>query len=252
MAEKQSLLEQPAKTGSDFAADANGSTTNPFSNPFDAAALFKAHSQSVVRISEKVSLGPNKLDITLGSGFAIDQIDAANGSACRIATDNHVVVNPSSDAKVNLSNGKAYPFTVELRDEANDLAVLKIENIPAAECLPLSITDKETPVGPGDPVLKMGARNGDPEFTAGVVETYFRREEARGLPLLPGEDKERSMLSVTTKVNYSQGGDSGGPMLDSKGDVIAVMDAEGLHTIAGTPGHLLLQNLQELRSTDKP
>ncbi len=248
MAEKQSLLEQPAKTGSDLAADANGSSTTPF----DAAALFKAHSQSVVRISDKATLGPNILDRTLGSGFAIDQLDTANGSACRIATDNHVVAHPSGDAKVNLTNGKAYPFTVELRDEANDLAVLKIENIPAAECLPLNITDKEKPVGPGDPVLKMGARNGDPEFTAGVVETYFRREEARGLPLLPGEDKERSMLSVTTKVNYSQGGDSGGPMLDSKGDVIAVMDAEGPNVIAGTPGHLLLQNLQKLRSTDKP
>jgi hypothetical protein len=58
------------------------------------------------------------------------------------------------------------------------------------------------------------------------------------------------MLSVLTKSNLSQGGDSGGPMLDANGKTIAVMDAEGPHAMAGTPAHLLLKNLQKLKAND--
>jgi len=105
--------------------------------------------------------------------------------------------------------------------------VLKVENIPADQCQPLTITDQEKPLSVGDDVLKMCARNGDPEFTAGVVKTYFRREDARGLPLPPGEDRERSMLSVITKVNYRQGGDSGGPVHYSP--VIATLSSAPSH-----------------------
>jgi hypothetical protein len=39
-------------------------------------------------------------------------------------------------------------------------------------------------------------------------------------------------------------------MLDSSGKTIAVMDAEGPHVMAGTPAHLLLKNLQNLKAND--
>jgi S1-C subfamily serine protease len=227
---------------------------------FDAAALFSQHQKSIVRVSDKVNLGGNLLDNTVGSGFAIDYLPKSQKgdstgnkeeAACRFATDNHVVANTSKDAALELGNGNKYPFTVELRDEANDLAIVRVENVKKDDCHPLEITDQEAPVTKDDPVLKMGARNGSPGFTEGKVETYFKREEARGLPLLPGEDKNRSMLSVLTKSNQANGGDSGGPMLDATGKTIAVMDAEGPNVMAGTPAHLLRQHLQKLKATDK-
>ena len=260
MPEKETL-SKPELAATEI--DAAGVAT---ASPFDANALFNQHKKSVVRISDKLNLGGNVIDNTAGSGFAIDYIasntdsskdnSSKNGSskneaACRFATDNHVVANTSKNATVELGNGNKYPFTVELRDEANDLAILRVEKVKKDDCHPLEITDQEAPLKPNDPVLKMGARNGSPDFTAGTVQTYFIREEAQGLPLLPGEDKKRSMLSVITESNLSQGGDSGGPMLDANGKTIAVMDAEGPNVMAGTPAHLLLKHLQKLKVTDK-
>lgn len=220
-------------------------------SPFDADALFRQHSSSVARISDKVSLGPNILDSTLGSGFAIDRLDGPSGSVCRIATDNHVVRAITPDATVNLTDGKAYPFAVELRDEANDLAILKVSGVSAEACKPLTITDQEKPVGPGDPVLKLGARSGDVNSTEGVVETYFTRADARALPLLPGENASREMLSAFKKDRNTVSGDSGGPILSADGKVIAVMDAEGQTVMGGTPAHFLLKDLQQLKAKDK-
>lgn len=245
---EQEALTKPENTNS-------GSATPVF----DAAALFSQHQKSIVRVSDKLNLGGNLLDNTLGSGFAIDylpnsqkaKVTGDQDAACRFATDNHVVAHTSKDAAVELGNGNKYPFTVELRDEANDLAIVRVENVKKDDCHPLELTDQEAPLKPNDPVVKIGARNGSPGFTEGAVETYFTREDARGLPLLPGEDKKRSMLSVLTKSNHANGGDSGGPMLDATGKTIAVMDAEGPNVMAGTPAHLLRQHLQKLKATDK-
>ncbi len=251
MSEKETL-SKPEQTKSE--ADATGAGNSPF----DANALFNQHKKSIVRVSDKINLAGNVLDNTVGSGFAIDFLpgqsaDGSNDSnkdACRFATDNHVVAHASSAATLELGNGNRYPFTVELKDEANDLAIVRVENVKKDVCHPLEITDQETPLKPNDPVLKMVAREGSPGFTEGTVETYFIREQAAGLALLPGEDKKRTMLSALTKSNLSQGGDSGGPMLDASGKTIAVMDAEGPHVMAGTPAHLLLKNLQKLKAND--
>ena len=252
MSEKETL-SKPELNKSE--ADATGAGNSPF----DANALFNQHKKSIVRVSDKISLAGNILDNTVGSGFAIDFLpgQAADGSkdsdkdACRFATDNHVIAHTSKDATVELGNGNKYPFTVELQDAANDLAIVRVEKVKKDDCQPLEITDQETPLKKDDPVLTLGARNGSPGFTEGKVETYFIREQAAGLALLPGEDKKRPMLSALTKSNLSQGGDSGGPMLDANGKTIAVMDAEGPQVMAGTPAHLLLKNLQKLKANDK-
>lgn len=238
---------------SDQNIESNGqSATQP---AFDASKLFEEHRDSVVRISDTAMLGPNKIENTLGSGFAIDIVDSTAQSqsgnvSCRIATDNHVVANPTPAAAINMPDGKQYPFKVESRDAANDLAIIRVDDMPKENCLPLSLTDQSNPVLKGDTVVKLGARSGDVAFTEGNVETYFKREEARGLRMLPGEDGKRQMLSVTTRNNFAQGGDSGGPMFDKSGKVIAVMDAEGPYVIAGTPAHLLKKQLEKLQSAD--
>jgi S1-C subfamily serine protease len=249
MSERE-ILAKPEPSNSQTNADGAGNS------PFDANALFNQHKKSIVRVSDKINLAGNILDNTVGSGFAIDFLpgQSTDGSnkkdACRFATDNQVVAHASSAATLELGNGNRYQFTLELKDEANDLAIVRVESVKKDDCHPLEITDQETPLKPNDPVLKMGAREGSPGFTEGTVETYFTRDQAAGLALLPGEDRKRTMLSVLTKSNLSQGGDSGGPMLDSSGKTIAVMEAEGPHVMAGTPAHLLLKNLQDLKGSD--
>lgn len=218
--------------------------------PFDSAQLFNEHKQQVGRFSDIVAMGPNKMDNTLGSGFAIDRVDNGPDSFCRLATDNHVVGTVSSEARINLQDGKAYPFEVELRDVANDIAIVKVKGVPSEFCQPIAVEKEPLALTPGDSVLKIGAREGEPNSTVGRVETYFRRSQATGLPLLPGENAARPMLSVQTKDLMSHGGDSGGPILGAGGKAIAVMDAEGTGVIAGTPSNFLYDDLQKVRAKD--
>jgi S1-C subfamily serine protease len=195
-------------------------------------------------------MGPNKMDNTLGSGFAIDRVENGSDSFCRLATDNHVVGSVSSDARVNLQDGKSYPFEVELRDVANDIAIVKVKGVPSEFCQPIAVENEPLPLKQGESVLKIGARDGGPNSTVGQVETYFRRSQADGLPLLPGENAARPMLSVQTNDRNSHGGDSGGPMLGLSGKAIAIMDAEGPGVIAGTPSNFLYDDLQKVRAKD--
>jgi hypothetical protein len=93
---------------------------------FDAGALFNEHRNSVVRLSDSVSMGPNQIDNTRGSGFVIDRLDSASGIVCRIATDNHVIAQSTDSDVVNLYVG-VVPAEEELEiDDALGLQLVSI------------------------------------------------------------------------------------------------------------------------------
>ncbi|HNG19500.1 MAG TPA: serine protease [Candidatus Obscuribacter sp.] len=215
---------------------------------FDADQLFREHKDSVVGLSDVVALGPNQIPVTLGSGFAIDKVGDGTSVDCRFATDNHVISTVTDKAKLTTPDGQSYPFEVELHDSANDLAILKVKGLPSSQCQPLELVEDERALGSSDSVLKLGARTGTVGSTAGAVETYFERRLAGHLPLLPGEDPGRSMVSVITQDRNSQSGDSGGPILRADGKVVAIMEAEGIGVIAGTPSAALAQDLASVKA----
>ena len=146
---------------------------------------------------------PKKANATkTGSGFAI----TANGY---IVTNCHVVEDSSKITLVR--DGLEYPATIVAADESNDIAILKISSstIP----LPL-ITSRKTKIG--NAVYSMGFPNVQlqglsPKFTSGLISSLT------GLR----DDPKHFQISVPV-----QPGNSGGALVDNRGNVIGVVTAK--------------------------
>ncbi len=146
---------------------------------------------------------PKKANATkTGSGFAI----TANGY---IVTNCHVVEDSSKITLVR--GGLEYPATIVAADESNDIAILKISSstIP----LPL-ITSRKTKIG--NAVYSMGFPNVQlqglsPKFTSGLISSLT------GLR----DDPKHFQISVPV-----QPGNSGGALVDNRGNVIGVVTAK--------------------------
>lgn len=139
----------------------------------------------------------------LGSGFIV----AADGT---IITNNHVVDGASS-IKVTLDDGTELPAKLVGHDAKNDLAVLKIK---AAKPLPTVKWGDSDKLMTGDQVLAIGNPFGiGTTVTAGIVS-------ARGRDLHSGPFDD--FIQIDAPINR---GNSGGPLVDVKGNVIGINTA---------------------------
>src|SRR5580704_824799 len=141
-----------------------------------------------------------------GSGFII------NGDG-RILTNSHVVAN-EHQLEVTLSDQTKYKATLLSRDESNDLALLQI--VPRKKLPWLRLGDSDG-LQVGQKVLAIGNPFGlDGTLTTGVVSALNRP--------IRGENDQRleGLIQTDAAINM---GNSGGPLLDSAGDVIGINTA---------------------------
>jgi S1-C subfamily serine protease len=173
--------------------------------------VYKASNQSVVYITSTVIqrgiFGFTQEGQNLGSGFIID----ADG---RILTNFHVI-NGSSDTEVTLPDQTTYKAKVLVKDRQDDLAVIKIE--PRKKLTHLLLGDSDH-VQVGQKVLAIGQPFGlKGTLTVGVIS-------ALGVGPIQGDNRESldGMIQTDAAINS---GNSGGPLLDSQGNVIAINTA---------------------------
>ncbi|HYL75126.1 MAG TPA: trypsin-like peptidase domain-containing protein [Bryobacteraceae bacterium] len=141
-----------------------------------------------------------------GSGFLISE----DG---KILTNSHVVAN-ERQLEVVLSDQTKYKATLLSRDEANDLALLQIT--PRKKLPVLRLGDSEG-LQVGQKVLAIGNPFGlDGTLTTGVVSSLGRSIRGENDHLLEG------LIQTDAAINM---GNSGGPLLDSAGDVIGINTA---------------------------
>lgn len=159
------------------------------------AEVVKRSSDSVVQIVVSDSLGQQ---IALGSGFLI----SADG---RIVTNFHVVKGGHS-AIVKLTNGAFFPVEGVLAVDADkDIAVVKV----AGKNLPFLALGKGEDVHVGDHVVAIGSPLGlEGTVSDGIVSAL--REDG----------PSRSWIQTTAPVSH---GNSGGPLLDLKTNVVGVV-----------------------------
>ena len=144
----------------------------------------------------------------LGSGFVID-------SDGYIVTNNHVM-SGLNEAEVRFSDGNKYKGRLIGRDEATDIALLKIDGPTSFPSLKF---DDDKRVRVGDLVLAVGNPFGlDGTVTAGILSARGRDEVGSG--------QFTDYLQLDAAINP---GNSGGPTFDSNGRVI------GMNTM-GKPG----------------
>jgi S1-C subfamily serine protease len=141
---------------------------------------------------------------SLGSGFVVDK-------AGHIVTNFHVV-DGAKQVRVSFSNGGSMKATVVGTDPSSDLAVLKIDaSSRALTPLPLGDSDQ---IKVGDPVVAIGNPFGlDRTVTSGIVSAIQRAITA------PNGYTIDHVIQTDAAINH---GNSGGPLLNGRGEVIGV------------------------------
>lgn len=139
-----------------------------------------------------------------GSGSVLDR----DG---HVLTNAHVIENASS-VEVTLAGGQSYPAEVVGQDREHDIAVLKID-APKSELVPLEIGKSEG-LRVGQQVYALGNPFGlEGSLTKGIISSLNRSIEGR---------TSREMKSLIQTDAAMNPGNSGGPLLDSRGRMVGM------------------------------
>ena len=178
--------------------------------------IYERASSGVVRVNATVNstsfaprVPPDQRPTTpqssaLGSGFVIDK-------AGHIVTNYHVVEG-ADEVTVSFSNRDTVKAEIVGSDPSTDLAVLRVgASASALTPLPLGNSDK---VAVGDPVVAIGNPFGlDRTVTSGIVSAVQR------LITAPNRFTIDHVIQTDAAINH---GNSGGPLLNGRGQVIGV------------------------------
>ena len=207
--------------------------TNSSSSPFPLTlnSIFKQVENSVVQISSKTPTTSNSSNQslsnanTLGSGFVYDKQG-------HIVTNSHVV----GDAKVvyvTFPDGNRYAAKVLASDTYSDIAVLQISQNSSqlqrqllSSLKPLALGNSSN-LEVGDTAIAIGNPFGlSDAMTTGIVSGI-----GRSIPISVGGFSIPNVIQTDALVNP---GDSGGPLLNKRGEMIGMNTAiAGTNTLSG-------------------
>ncbi len=166
--------------------------------------------------------GTEKQEIGGGTGFIVSE----DGM---ILTNKHVVLDEEAEYTVFMNDGKSYPAKVLARDPFQDLAIVKIDREQAVDEKGELISESFPQVKLGDSdSLQMGQTvvaigNALGEFrntvSVGVVSGLGRTITASGGGLV---ETIEDVIQTDAAINK---GNSGGPLLNLKGEVIGINTA---------------------------
>ncbi|HEU5264987.1 MAG TPA: trypsin-like peptidase domain-containing protein [Gaiellaceae bacterium] len=214
--------------------DSPNPSTAPTTHGLSINEIYERAAPGVVRInatSTSTSTAPRSLDpfgsplpsvpssSALGSWFVIDK-------AGHIVTNYHVVQG-ADRVTVSFSNRDTVRAVVVGTDPSTDVAVLRVQtSATALTPLPLGDSDK---LRVGDPVVAIGNPFGlDRTATSGIVSALQR------LITAPNSFTIDHVIQTDAPINH---GNSGGPLLNSRGQVIGVnTQIETGNTASGNVG----------------
>jgi len=179
-------------------------------------AVYRRCNRSVVNISTSSRMD-TFLTVSLkkgtGSGSVLDQ----SGT---ILTNQHVI-DGAKEITVRLSNSTSYPAVLVGQDPDTDIAILRID-APAEQLEPIAWGDSQN-LQVGHRIYAIGNPFGlERTMSAGMISSLNRTIPAR-------ERREmRSLIQVDMSLNQ---GNSGGPLLNTRGELIgmnaAIMSSDG-------------------------
>jgi S1-C subfamily serine protease len=175
-----------------------------------------AYSQAVVGAVEHVGAAVVSIYVGGAGEAARDRGGAGSGVVVTpdgyVLTNEHVVQN-AQDARVAFVDGRSVPAVVVGRDPATDLAVLRAQ----AGALPYARLSTAQPLRVGQLVVAVGNPFGfESTVSAGVVSALGRSLRSRHGRLIEGVVQHTAALNP---------GNSGGPLVDSRGRVVGVNTA---------------------------
>ena len=199
--------------------------TGKFPYNTNLADIYERTQKSVVEI---YSMFPNLGKAWKGTGFVLGK---------NIITNAHVVRNQAEIGIVDVtfSNGKSYDAKVLGTDTLIDLAVLALPEEANSELVPLSLGDSST-LKIGEQVVAIGSPGGfTSSMSTGIVsalgrlssQVHVQAAKEKEIQLDSVISANPDMIQTDTAINH---GNSGGPLMNMKGEVIGVNDL-GLATL---------------------
>jgi S1-C subfamily serine protease len=179
--------------------------------------LLDAYSRAVVNVVDAV--GPAVVSIRMTTRFGGDTMEREGaGSGFIIAPDGYVVTNhhvivEANDLMVTLTDGRELPAQVVGRDPSTDLAVLRVQDGD----LPTATIGDSTKLRVGQLVIAIGNPLGfQSTVTTGVVSALGRNLRS------PSGQLIENVIQTDVALNP---GNSGGPLVDSRGRVVGINTA---------------------------
>ena len=162
-------------------------------------------------IGSRTDSNGQQVPFARGSGFLV----RSNGL---VVTNKHVVVDEGLSYTAIFSDGRKYKATVVARDPINDLALLKIDgaNLPV---LPLASADT---IKIGQTAIAVGNSLGryPNTVTKGIISGV-----GRALTATSSGGKSETLDAVIQTDAAINSGNSGGPLINSRGEVVGVNTA---------------------------
>ena len=185
--------------------------------------------------------GTEKKEIGGGTGFIVSE----DGM---ILTNGHVVSDKEAEYTVLTNDGKKYPAKVLARDSIRDLALIKIENqeIPFPT-IKLGDSDK---LQIGQTVIAIGNALGEFRNTVsvGVISGLGRTVTAGGGGMI---ETLEDVIQTDAAINL---GNSGGPLLNLRGEVIGVdfaMSQQGQNIGFAIPIDKTKKDIEQVKTLGK-
>lgn len=188
-----------------------------------AAEIYEANVNSTVGITTSINT----------NYFGFQTTAAASGSGFILTEDGYIVTNyhvieGASSVKVTTYDNTSYDATIVGYDEANDLAVLKID---AEGLTPVVLGDSDQ-MSVGDEVLAIGNPLGELTFslTSGSISALDREVTISNLPM--------NLIQTDCAINS---GNSGGALFNMYGEVIGITNAK--YSNNGATGQAAIDNI---------
>ncbi|MBE6914475.1 MAG: trypsin-like serine protease [Ruminococcaceae bacterium] len=168
-------------------------------------------------------------EITYTNYFGFTSSGAVRGSGFIISEDGYVLTNyhviaeavkGSHDIKVLRSDGTTYIAEVIGYEEENDVAVLKID---AEEALSAAVVGNSDEMLVGEQVYAIGNPLGELEYTLTSGKVSAMDREIRSTDASTGQTTTINMFQTDAAINS---GNSGGPVYNSRGEVIGIATAK--------------------------
>lgn len=176
-------------------------------NPFDGDPFFG----DLFRVPQQRQIGTEEQEIGGGTGVIVS-------SDGMIITNKHVVSDDKAEYTIFTNDGKKYPAKVLAKDPVQDLAVIKIEEADSFPFASLGDSDK---LQLGQTVITIGNALGEYRNTVsvGVISGLGRTITASSGDII---ETLEDIIQTDAPINQ---GNSGGPLLNLKGEVIGINTA---------------------------